>query len=232
LSEAEKGTAYAYRLSIEMRRLCEEYLLRELAAKCFLPGYGFPTDIASFETTNVIDFIRQKKDRDDQKQRKSREDNVSLLRDMPSRNLAVAIREYAPGTEIVLDGRVFKSKGISLAWHNIHSSDAKEAQKFDLAWRCVHCGQNGFNTDSAVDINNVYCDNPSCGEKIRLNEQRKVLQPTGFVHDFYEEPSNDVTTQTFIPVQTPWIAGKGARLSLPNTALGFMVADHVDLTYR
>src|SRR5699024_7656150 len=78
---------------------------------------------------------------------------------------------------------------------------------------------------SAVDINNVYCDNPSCGEKIRINEQRKVLQPTGFVHDFYEEPSNDVTTQTFIPVQTPWIAGKGARLSLPNSALGFMVAD-------
>lgn len=225
LSEAEKGTAYAYRLSIEMRRLCDEYLLRELAAKCFLPGYGFPTDIASFETTNVIDFMRQKKDKDDQKQRKSREDNVSLLRDMPSRNLAVAIREYAPGSEIVLDGRVFKSKGISLAWHNIHSSDAKEAQKFDLAWRCVHCGQNGFNTDSAVDINNVYCDNPSCGEKIRLNEQRKVLQPTGFVHDFYEEPSNDVTTQTFIPVQTPWIAGKGERLSLPNSALGFMVAD-------
>lgn len=225
ISEATKGTAYAYRLSIEMRRLCDEYLLRELAAKCFLPGYGFPTDIASFETTNVIDYIRQKKDRDAEKQRKSREDNVSLLRDMPSRNLAVAIREYAPGSEIVLDGRVFKSKGISLAWHNIHSSDAKEAQKFDLAWRCVHCGQNGFNADSAVDINNVYCDNPSCGEKIRINEQRKVLQPTGFVHDFYEEPSNDVTTQTFIPVQTPWIAGKGARLSLPNSALGFMVAD-------
>lgn len=225
MSEAVKGSAYAYRLSIEMRRLSDEYLLRELAAKCFLPGYGFPTDIASFETTNVIDYIRQKQDRDAEKQRKSREDNVSLLRDMPSRNLAVAIREYAPGSEIVLDGRVFKSKGISLAWHNIHSSDAKEAQKFDLAWRCVHCGQNGFNTDSAVDINNVYCDNPSCGEKIRINEQRKVLQPTGFVHDFYEEPSNDVTTQTFIPVQTPWIAGKGARLSLPNSALGFMVAD-------
>lgn len=225
LSEAEKGSPYAYRLSIEMRRLCDEYLLRELAAKCFLPGYGFPTDIASFETTNIVDYIRQQKDRDAQKDRKSREDNVSLLRDMPSRNLAVAIREYAPGSEIVLDGRVFKSKGISLAWHNIHSSDAKEAQKFDLAWRCVHCGQNGFNTDSAVDINNIYCDNPICGEKIRLSEQRKVLQPTGFVHDFYEEPSNDVTTQTFIPVQTPWIAGKGERLSLPNSALGFMVAD-------
>ncbi|MDV7426666.1 DEAD/DEAH box helicase [Acinetobacter baumannii] len=225
LSEAEKGSAYAYRLTIEMRRLCDEYLLRELAAKCFLPGYGFPTDIASFETTNIIDYIRQKKDRDAEKQRKSREDNVSLLRDMPSRNLAVAIREYAPGSEIVLDGRVFKSKGISLAWHNIHSSDTKEAQKFDLAWRCVHCGQNGFNTDSAVDANNLYCDNPSCGEKIRLSEQRRVLQPTGFVHDFYEEPSNDVTTQTFIPVQTPWIAGKGTRLSLPNSALGFMVAD-------
>ncbi|PJG44382.1 DEAD/DEAH box helicase [Acinetobacter tandoii] len=225
LKEAEKGSPYAYRLTLEMRRLCDEYLLRELAAKCFLPGYGFPTDIASFETTNIIDYIRQKQDRDAERHKKSREDNVSLLRGMPSRNLAVAIREYAPGSEIVLDGRVFRSKGISLAWHNLHNSDAKEAQKFDLAWRCSHCGQNGFNTDSALDIHNIYCDNPSCGEKIHPNDQRRVLQPTGFVHDFYEEPSNDVTTQTFIPIQTPWIAGKGVRLSLPNSALGFMIAD-------
>lgn len=225
LKEAEKGSPYAYRLMLEMRRLCDEYLLRELAAKCFLPGYGFPTDIASFETTNIIDFIRQKQDRDAERHKKSREDNVSLLRGMPSRNLAVAIREYAPGSEIVLDGRVFRSKGISLAWHNLHNSDAKEAQKFDLAWRCSHCGQNGFNTDSALDIHSIYCDNPSCGEKIHPKDQRRVLQPTGFVHDFYEEPSNDVTSQTFIPVQIPWIAGKGVRLSLPNSALGFMVAD-------
>ncbi len=106
LSEVEKGSAYAYRLTIEMRRLCDGYLLRELAAKCFLPGYGFPTDIASFETTNIIDYIRQKKDRDAGKQKKSREDNVSLLRDIPCRNLAVAIWEYAPGSEIIQDLRI------------------------------------------------------------------------------------------------------------------------------
>ena len=225
LSEAPKDTPYAYRLQIELKRLSQEYLLKELASKSFLPGYGFPTDVATFETNNIIDFKRQVNTKNNKKDHLTREDNVSLLRDMPSRNLAIAIREYAPGSEIVLDGRVFKSKGISLAWHNLHSSDAKEAQKFDLAWRCVHCGQNGFTSESAIDSYHIYCDNPNCGEKIHPNEQRKVLQPTGFVHEFYDEPSNDVSKRTYIPVQTPWIAGKGERLSLPNSQLGFMVSD-------
>ncbi|MBO1929823.1 hypothetical protein J4731_22505 [Providencia rettgeri] len=61
-----------------------------------------------------------------------REDNVSRYKGLPSRNLSVAIREYAPGAEIILDGRVFRSAGVSLHWHNINA-DTNEAQRLDRA---------------------------------------------------------------------------------------------------
>jgi len=39
-------------LQVQRKRLTGEYLLRELATAGFLPGYGFPTDITTFETLN------------------------------------------------------------------------------------------------------------------------------------------------------------------------------------
>ncbi|MDF5276445.1 hypothetical protein P3632_24020, partial [Vibrio parahaemolyticus] len=145
-------------------------------------------------------------------------------RGLPSRNLAVAIREYAPGAEVVLDGRVFRSGGVALNWHNIAKSDAVEAQKFDLAWRCNHCGQTGYLDGVAIEQDDIYCDNEKCGEKIDTKNQRKVLQPTGFVTDFYHSPSNDISQQAFIPVEAPWISVSGTQKNLPNPDMGYMVA--------
>ncbi len=87
------------------------------------------------------DYIREKthKGRD----KNDREDNVSRYKGLPSRNLSVAIREYAPGAEIILDGRVFRSAGVSLHWHNLNA-DTNEAQRLDSAWRCHKCGTLGY----------------------------------------------------------------------------------------
>lgn len=215
---------YAYRLKLEKARLSKEYLLRELASKSFLPGYGFPTDVVNFDNNNIEDYLRSRKEEKTAKE--EREDNVSRLRGLPSRNLAVAIREYAPGAEIVLDGRVFRSGGISLHWHNVSDSGAKEAQKFDLAWRCDCCGQTGFEEEVTASELNIVCTNQSCGQPIKLQHIRRVLQPNGFVTDFYSSPSNDVTSQMFIPVEPAWVSvGKYAtEISLPNTNMGYMVS--------
>jgi len=221
--QAIKDSPYEYKLRIELSRLCKEYLLRELASKAFLPGYGFPTDVVNFDNNNIEDFIREQNN--GIRSTKEREDNVSRVRGLPSRNLAIAIREYAPGAEIVLDGRVFRSGGVSLNWHNIADSDAKEAQKFDLAWRCDCCGQTGYMDSVAVNQDNVHCDNPVCLSVIKLKNQRKVLQPTGFVTDFYSSPSNDISAQSYIPVEPAWVSVADAqKVSLPNENMGYMLA--------
>ncbi|NLQ16865.1 DEAD/DEAH box helicase [Marinomonas sp. M1K-6] len=219
---ADKESAYAYKLNGDLNRLCNEYLLRDLACRGFLPGYGFPTDVVNLNVGNLEDYIREKENKNTRQD--DREDNVSINRGLPSRNLAVAIREYAPGTEIVLDGRVHKTAGISLGWQKAHVEGLKETQKFDVAWHCSNCGQTGYEPDLSQQ-NNIMCSNPACTKPIKLKDQRRVIQPIGFVADFYQPPSNNVSQTAFIPVQNPWVMGKGDKISLPNPELGHMVVD-------
>lgn len=222
LDSADKNGPYAYKLGGDKNRLSNEYLLRDLACRGFLPGYGFPTDVVNLNVGNFEDWRREKEGK--KAKQEEREDNVSLNRGMPSRNLAVAIREYAPGTEIVLDGRVHKTAGISLGWQKVHAEGAKETQKFDVAWHCSSCGQTGYEPDLSRQ-NGIMCSNPTCAKPVKLDDQRRVIQPTGFVADFYRPPSNNISQTAYIPVQRPWVTGAGDKLPLPNADLGYMVTD-------
>lgn len=215
---AKKGSPYEKRLEVEQKRHMGEYLLRDLAARTFLPGYGFPTDVVNFDNFTIEDYVRTQKQKE---QKKDREDNISRHKGLPSRNLAIAIREYAPGAEIVLDGRVFRSAGVSLHWHNI-AADSNEAQKFDLAWRCDRCGELGYE-DGVANINSLVCSNSRCGAEIKSSNIKRVLVPAGFVTDAYESTTNNVEHQKYIPVQQPWVIVKNApEVALPDPALGFM----------
>ena len=223
LATAVEGTPYAYRMSVEKCRLGNEYLLRELAAKSFLPSYGFPTDVVNFDNNNIEDFLREKNKNKTPKE--DRDDNVSRYRGLPSRNLAVGIREYAPGADIVLDGRVFRSGGVSLHWHNVTNTGVNEAQKFDFAWRCDCCGQTGYEIDVSASMIDMTCSNPECGALIKSQHIRKVLQPAGFVTDFYHAPTNDISSQKFIPVEPAWVSvGNATPIILPNN-LGYMASN-------
>ena len=215
---AKANSPYLKRLGMEKARHCKEYLLRDLAARTFLPGYGFPTDVVNFDNFTIEDFIRDQSNKKTPKQ--DREDNVSRYKGLPSRNLAIAIREYAPGAEIVLDGRVFRSAGVSLQWHNI-TADGNEAQKMDTAWRCNKCGELGYE-ENLIKTNELLCTNKLCQEVISAEYTRQVLQPAGFVTDAYESASNDIHHQKFIPVEPSWVFVDAERSSLPNPLLGHM----------
>lgn len=230
LTVADPDGPYAYKLRNDERRLGGEYLLRDLATRGFLPGYGFPTDVVNLSVNSLTDYIRSKefekrqKAKSDQEYKVEREDNVSISRGMPSRNLAVAIREFAPGTEIVLDGRVHQSAGISLNWQNMHVEGAKDSQKFDIAWQCDNCGQTGYETELNKQ-GEITCTNTACSRPIKQKYQKRVIQPTGFVVDFYRQPSNNIAHTHFIPVQRPWVIGKGERVPLPIPEIGYMLTD-------
>lgn len=219
-SESQPNTPYRRRLELEKKRHCGEYLLRDLAARTFLPGYGFPTDVVTFDNFTMEDYIREKthKSRD----KNDREDNVSRYKGLPSRNLSVAIREYAPGAEIILDGRVFRSAGVSLHWHNLNA-DTNEAQRLDSAWRCHKCGTLGYE-EGIGGSGDLFCTNSACGERITLDNRRQVLQPAGFVTDAHTPVTNNIETMKFIPVVPAWVFVKAERVPLPNPLMGFMAS--------
>lgn len=192
------------------KRMKEEYLLRELATHGYLPAYGFPAHIAAFDNLTVDRFKAHKS------QAQGREDNRFRHRDLASRDLATALREYAPGAEVVMNGLVYKSAGITLNWHIPADADqARESQNIRYAWRCHHCGASG---SSPILTMAACCQ--YCGQDISQRDILEFLEPAGFAVDFYSSPNNDITTQQFVPVEPPWINAKGNWQSLANPDLG------------
>lgn len=213
-----KDEPYKRALVLELERHEKEYLLRDLVAKAFLPGYGFPTNVVNLNTHNIEDFIQKSR-------RKSglvREDNIFSSKEQPTRGLNIAIREYAPGSQVVIDGRVYRSAGVSLHWHS--GGTAKEAQKFDVAWRCSNCGATGMEENAYANSTDLSCSH--CGYDISSTEKKDVLRPSGFLTDFYEPTTNDVSSQKYIRVERPRIHVDGAVVSLPDMRCGFIRFGH------
>lgn len=145
-----------------------------------LPAYGFPSHITPFDTYTVQQFKRERRSND-----LGREDNRGRFRQMPSRDLGTALREYAPGSQVVMDGLVYRSAGLTLNWHvPAAQEDVKEVQNIKFAWRCSECGDNGT-THSLKDAETC----PSCAATIKPLNQRQFIEPAGFAVDFYEQPS-------------------------------------------
>ena len=212
LIENVREKPYKNALSFELKRHEGEYLLRDLSVRAFLPVYGFPTDVVTLNTDNFADFVYEKK----QKEIEGREDNTSKWKELPSRGLNIAIREYAPGAQVVIDGMVYKSAGVSLQWQG--GGARNEAQKFDISWRCANCGSSGLTENAYSNSENLTCG--SCSASIKTKAQKLVLRPAGFLTDFFDSPNNDISTQKFIRVEKPIIQLVGESIALPDSRCG------------
>lgn len=195
-------------LKFQIQRLEEEFLLKDLTARGFLPGHGFPTDIVPF-VNSTWESIKAAKKADTS----DRDDVAYSRRGFPSRDAALALREYAPGAEVVVDGQVFSSGGLALIW-KIPANDesAREIQSFQIAWRCNACGACGV-------WSSMFADCPACGAV--LEKFRPFIHPGGFAVDIGYETHNDVSHRRYIPVREPWISVGGEDwTSLPDPAIG------------
>ena len=121
----------AANLGIQLRRLCGDYLLGVLANRGVLPGHGFPTDVVSF-----VSRQDQPEAGDDRSEERSR------FNAFPQRGLDMAIREYAPGSEVVLDGLVHRSAGVTLNWRQpaeVRPACAR-SRRSNIAGAVANCG--------------------------------------------------------------------------------------------
>ena len=141
------------------RRMKGEFLLGELARRGFTPSYGFPVDVVSFDHLSGHD----------------RDETASAIafgeyRGGASRTLDVAIREYAPGAEIVVDGLVHRSEGVFPAWGAM--ADASNLEDLQDFWECPSCRY--FELARIVPGVCPQCDTP-------VTSWKRCLRPAGFL---------------------------------------------------
>ena len=135
------------------------FLLSELSKEGFTPAYGFPSDVVTF------DHIGSRKGGDHGAR------DEYLGRNGASRTLDVALREYAPGAEIVINSLVYTSEGIRPAWSA--QSSASHLEDLRQLYRCDSCGKPHLIRDLPESC--------SCGAPIQPTQARKTLRPVGFV---------------------------------------------------
>ena len=197
-------------IGLQINKLRQSYLLRELAGFAFLPGYGFPTDVVPLVTTTLEDLHAPVP-----AGALPPDGNPSWQAGYPSRNLAIAIRDYAPGTDTVLDGRVYRSAGVTLNWLiPVAANGPPEIQSLRWAWRCNTCGDAGTRATMPETCPNCVAG----GEQL---VRARYLQPSGFAVDLWSKPHNKVSTLQYIPVREPLISLDGAIwMNLPVPHLG------------
>jgi DEAD/DEAH box helicase domain-containing protein len=199
-------------LTLQLNRLLGEYLLRALAEQGFLPGYGFPTKVVSFVPLTITDIKRAKREQTREKEKGNKATASSTGRKFPTRELPLAIREYAPGNSVVIDGKVYESRGLTLNW-KIPAGDEggpNEVQRLRNASRCRDCGLTSTGSRRLEECG-------ACGGA-RI-EYVHYVQPAGFATGITYEPHNDTSQMKYIPVIDPWIRAGDARwapLSAPS----------------
>ncbi|MBX3569252.1 MAG: DEAD/DEAH box helicase [Rhizobiaceae bacterium] len=181
----------------QLRRLCREPLLKELSARSLLPGHGFPNAVVPFINDCAETAARQKLRFDEESE------TVRNRRyDYPSRKADVAIREYAPGGQVVIDGLVWTSAGVTLNWERpAHDAAAREVQSIKWSWQCRDCGE--------VDCGVLRPHRCTACDSSAL-DGLQFLQPAGFRVDWSEKPHGETDRIDYIEPQPVRISARDA----------------------
>lgn len=154
-----------YRQEIENYQ--NEDIISFLSRNGVLPKYGFPVDTVELSR-------RYTKSR----YAKAIDGNLDLSRDM-----AIAISEYAPGSQVIADGEVVESTHVRKLPEQIW-------RQYDVA-ECQKCG--AFN--KVVHSEKMVCS--TCGEEIEANKHIVLMPEFGFIATKHHPASLKKPTRGF-----------------------------------
>lgn len=145
MDEAIKDESYkeADYYQKQIKRLHNEKIIDALSKYCVIPKYGFPVDVVELQVySNGI---------------------VNNHYDL-NRDLKIAISEYAPDSEVIVDGKKFTSKYITLP-------KTGEFQK-NYFCSCPNCKKINVSISTRITNRCKYC-----GEKLNTAEQEFYIEP-------------------------------------------------------
>ena len=168
-----------------------EYLLRFLASSGFLPSYGFPVGVMPLVHTTAELLEEERKEKNRRKaarrdpaapQEVTDREDVPWRRTYPTRELAMAIREYAPGSAVVVNGMVYEPAGLTLNWRLPPGEEGERSPQFlRWAYRCKSCGRR-----ERSPIMPTACRQCAAENLLRF----QFIRPAGFAVDLRFKPHN------------------------------------------
>lgn len=252
---SDSKSSYLSKLIFDIRSIASGYLLSDLARHNFLPRYGFPSGLVEFDLYSLYAESDDKSNSNKKNKSvnsvnvnlSSRIDNLSTYANKPVRDIAIAIREYAPGNEVAVDGLVYRSAGLELSRY--YSSGNNDAQIISVFARCKHCGAMDvypsakhiacnscgtiIKTDSAIKPENRVDSLEPESIKPKLNHDIVTyVEPMGFRVDYFTAPHNSIEHQSFVPVEDPKIQAKGVLHPLISPNVGSFRTDENGLVFH
>jgi len=158
-----------------------------LAEESFLPSAGLPTGIVEFDTVNIEDL-------------KSHRSNKSK----PSYFITRALSEFAPGNQIVIDGKSYLSEGIIL------KNDRGVQAEQEIIQSCSYCGYQRIievSNSESIDSKCPHCEHTSFVGINLKNQVRgkftEMIQPAGFAIDIYKTPTRKINEASSVQYVDP-----------------------------
>ena len=174
-----------------------------LADVRFISSSGIPRGVINFETTS-IDDLRQMESLQGEAKRKFIES-----RPKPSFHFTRALTEYAPGSNIIIDGWNYVSAGI------VFKSEWNEARR-DFIQSCVNCGYQHI-MEQQAHSNAIPTQCPQCGKEDSLSGLRmrevngnrftEFIEPAGFAIDLFQTPTRSISEKTTVQYIEPILIG-------------------------
>ena len=180
----------AYKSSNFQKNLfLEKNAISYLAEEGFLPTAGMPTGIVEFDTINIDDLNQNRKGKS-----------------KPAYFITRALSEFAPGNQIVIDGKCYTSEGILLK--NDRGSQAER----EIIQSCTNCGHQRIveiGKNESINASCQHCGNTTYrginfnNSELRNKPYTEMIQPVGFAIDIYKQPTRKITEKSNVQYVDP-----------------------------
>lgn len=149
----------------------EDKLLSRLLEKGALPKYAFPTDVATFY---VFDRANSTPYR-------------PAFREKPQQGLTIALSQYAPGKEVWINNRRYRSGAI---YSPFKGERPRMWQRRELYYECQSCHYAQTVPLSQGTVGDLQ-DCPACGRQSTFGNAQLWIRPVGFAHPvFWDEDTS------------------------------------------
>jgi ATP-dependent helicase YprA (DUF1998 family) len=157
------------------RRRTVDNLLDRLLYKGVLPRYAFPTDVVSF---HVFDRDRSTRFRPE-------------FRYAPSQGLPIALSQFAPGKEVWIDGKLWRSGAL---YSPMQAERSQAWQQRLLYFECSVCHYARTESHAEADRGELR-DCPACGSEGTFGTAKNWIRPPGFAHPVSLEEGTSLDDQ-------------------------------------